>query len=514
MNLRVVPTPIAAPPADLAGAVRAQSGRRLPAGAEAALVAAPGARAGLERLAAGGCLAVTTGQQAGLFTGPLFSVMKGLSAAALAAELSATLGTPIVPVFWVAGDDHDFAEINHCAVIGADGQLVTIVLRERAAEAPMHPAFREPVGPEGAAALAALEAALPPSEFRSGALDWLRRAYLPDRSLAEACAQAMADLLGPFGVVVCRGWHAGVKRAAMPLMLAAAERALELDAALADEARRLGARGVAAPIDVGEGLSLVMVEGRLGRDRLKGEGPGRLAARRSGETFSLDDLAALAGQAPERLSANVLLRGAVEASVFPTVAYLGGPGELAYLAQNEPVFRLLGVPRPAPLPRFSALLVEAKVDKVLEKQHLTLDDLARPEGALAGLVAREALPPEATASLAALREALEQRYDDVLRHAVAVDKTLEKPVLGARNHSLSLAQDIEKKLIGHFKRQQEATLAQVWRARTQVYPGGKPQERVLTVASVLARHGPDALAGLYEAARGHARHLVATLAGS
>lgn len=516
MSLRILPTPLAADGAgDLDAVWRAQAGRRVAAPAAAALLAHGPAEANRQRLLAGGCHAVTTGQQAGLFSGPLYTVYKGLAAAALAAELEAARGTPVVPVFWVAGDDHDFAEVNHCSVIGADGHLARVTLRERAADEPMRPMFREPVGTDGAAALQTLAAALPPSDFREATLDWLSRAYRPEHSLAEACALALAELLGPYGVVVCRGWHPTLKQAARDVLLGALDAAAALDADLEAEAARLRAAGRDVTVPVGEGLSLVMVEGRLGRDRLRALEPGRFEARRSGEVFLLDDLRRLVDAEPERLSANVLLRPAVEAAVLPTVAYLGGPGELAYLWQTAPVFSRLGVPRPVRVPRFSALLVEAKVDKVLERHRLVAADLARPEGELAGIVAREELPPDALGALAALRRAVETHYADVLGHAVAVDKTLQKPVEGARNQALAGTHDVEKKLVSHLKRQAETSLQQVARARTQLFPDGRPQERVITAASLLSRHGTAMLDPLFEAAREDARrHLVAPLAGS
>lgn len=506
MSFRVVPTPLAAAPIGrITDAVRDQAGRAFPEQAAAALLAGPGAEANRERLLAGGCFAVTTGQQAGLFTGPLFSVHKALAAAALATALAEQRRTPVVPVFWVAGDDHDFAEINHCAVVGADGQLATVVLRERAASAPLTPAFREPVGAEGAAALGQLETALPPGAWREETLQWLRGAYTPERSLAEACAQALAQLLGPYGVVVCRGWHAALKRAALPVLLGALEHAEEIDTALAAEAAVLRSRGAAPPVAVGEGLSLVMVEGRDGRDRLKIAGHGAFVTRRSGESLSLAQVRDLAASDAERLSANVLLRGVMEAALFPTIAYVGGPGELAYQAQNGPVFARLGVPRPAAVPRLSALVVEQKVDKVLDKFSLGPLDLARPASDLAGAIARDTLPDATVGALGSLREAIEQRYAALAEHAVAIDPTLEKMVLGARNQALAGSHDIEKKLVAAAKRHLGTTVAQLERARTQLFPGGKPQERVITAASLLARHGTAVLRPLHEAAAAHAR---------
>ncbi|MBI1722828.1 MAG: bacillithiol biosynthesis cysteine-adding enzyme BshC [Gemmatimonadetes bacterium] len=510
MTLRFAP--VAGPPTrgegDLDAAVTAQRTRRLAASAAPALLAEGRARDSLRLLRDGGALAVTTGQQAGLFTGPLYSVYKALTAAALAEALTEARGTPVVPVFWVAGDDHDFAEINHCDVLGADGRASRIVLRERAPDAPMLPAYRETVGREGEAALRTMESLLPPSEFRAETIAWLARAYEPGHSMADAYALALADLLGPYGVVVCRGWHTAIKAVARPAFLAALSHAGEIDRELAAATERLRAAGRDVPVVVGDGLSLLMLEGRLGRDRLRIDGVGRFVTRRGGETLTLGELVDIAASAPGRLSGNVLLRPAIESQVFPTVAYVGGPGEMAYLAQSGPVFSILGVPRPARMLRLSGFLIEAKVDRVLERHRLAPESLGRAEGELASALGRDALPAAAVEALGGLRVALGERYGALLAVAAQIDRTLEKPVESARNQSLAATHEIEKKLIAHLKRHNETVLQQVARAREQLFPEGKPQERVLTVASYLSRHGTAVLDVIHEAARAHARRLL------
>jgi bacillithiol biosynthesis cysteine-adding enzyme BshC len=506
MTIRFLPTPIHAGGGDWRVTARAQQAARRSRAIAPALLSFGAAEANQRLLLEGGALAVTTGQQAGLFSGPLYAVYKALSAAALARAMTdAGLG-PVVPVFWVAGDDHDFAEINHCTVIGGDGRPVRIVLRERPAEAPMLPAYRESVGNDGAAALVALEAALPPGDARAETMDWLRRAYSAERSVAEAHAVALADLLAPYGVVVCRGWHGALKTAANDVLLRAARDAEALDADLAAEADRLRARGAAVPVDVGQGLSLLMVEGVQGRDRLRIAGPGRFETRRSLETFTIEDLERIGAEQPERLSANVLLRPAVEAAVLPAVGYCGGPGELAYLEQTGPVFARLDVPRPARLARLSGLLVEAKVDKVLAKHQLVPADLAASEAALASRIARDALPESTASALADLRRTIAERYRVVQGEAARLDTTLEKPVENARNQALMGSQEIEKKIVAALKRAGDTAIQQVARARDQLHPGGTPQERVISVVSFLARHGRPVLDLVFEAAREHARH--------
>lgn len=508
MSLRFAASPAAAwLEGDFGAGWEAQAGRRTPSDLTPALLAEAAAQDGLGRLLAG-ARAVTTGQQAGLFTGSLYTVLKALTAAALADALAEARGEPVVPVFWVAGDDHDFDEIRSAVVLGTDGRPVRTTLDGRPADAPMLPAYREILGQRCGPAVAALEAQLPPGPFRDETLAWVRRAWTPQRSMAEAFAVAVAELLGPWGVVVCRGWHGAVKTAAAPVLLGAARRAAELEGALTAEAGRLRGGGADVPVDVGQGLSLLMVEGRLGRDRLRVAGEGRFTARRSGERFTLDDLARLAAGEPERLSGNVLLRPAVEATVFPSVAYVGGPAEQAYLRQARPVFALLGVPQPVRVPRLSGFLIEAKVDKVLAKYGLAPADLGVNQGELASRIARQDLPGSAAAALAALREAIGQRYAVLQVEAASIDKTLERTAENARNQALVAVAKLEKRLVAAIRRRSDTTLRQVERARDQLFPLGEPQERVVSVVSFLARHGREVLDVLAASARAHARAVL------
>jgi bacillithiol synthase len=496
MTFRFVPTPLDTPlvlPEPREGGLH-------PALREAFVPSA--AREGaLARLAEPGALAVTSGQQPGLFTGPLYTVHKALSTAALARVLERQWSRPVVPVFWVAGDDHDFAEASHTAWLNADGSLVSASLPLRPPEAPLTPMYREPLGQGVTAALEALGASLPPSEFRDEALAWLSRHYLPQATVAAAFAGAMAELLAPSGVVCFDSTHPAAKAAAGPIILRALDHAGAIDADLERQSEALGETARTSGVMVGDGAALVMLEGKQGRDRLVAS-DGGFVTRRGRERFSLEDLAAIAEREPTRLSPNVLLRPVVESALLPTVSYLGGPAELRYLAFTPPVYRRLGVERQRPLPRWSGVLVEPRVDRVLEKFGIDLAELLEPSGSVEARLVRSQLPSEALEALASVREAVEEGYGTLEKTASDIDPTLVRPIQGARHQALAGAQDVEKKLVQHLKRRQETELGQIGRARTAVLPGGKPQERVLTVAPFLARYGPALVDDLRDAIEG------------
>jgi len=189
----------------------------------------------------------------------------------------------------------------------------------------------------------------------------------------------------------------------------------------------------------------------------------------------------------------VLLRPALEAALFPTVAYLAGPGEIGYFPEARPLYAALDPklePQPA-VARWSGVVIDPKIEKILEKRRLAPEDFGGPEGALEGRLAREALPPEAVAALTDLRATIERGYGRLGAAAAAADPTLERTVQGARNAALGGTHEIEKKLVASVKRENETLMRQLARVRASVRPRNQPQERVLTLASFLARYGPE-----------------------
>jgi bacillithiol biosynthesis cysteine-adding enzyme BshC len=488
MNLRLEPTPFA--PGILFDP-RAQAGKRrvkIETGLGAALTAHGAGLANRDRLLAG-ARCITTGQQPGLFTGPVFTIYKAVTAAQLARHAEQVLGEPVVPVFWVAGDDHDFAEANHCYVIGAAGSVERLALRNRAPDAPMTPLYREPVGTEVAQAIAHLKSVSPESEFREPVLAWLARHYQPSENLARAFAGAVAELLAPLGVVVLEASHPAAKKVMAPWLGRALDESRGLTAALEARARELAMAGQPVPVPVGDGASQVMVEGRLGRDRILLEGD-VFVTRRAGERWTQAEIHALLEREPGRFSPNVLLRPVVEAALLPTLAYVAGPGELAYLPQSDPLYQALGVTPQGRIPRWSGRVIEARVQRVLDKHGVTADALGEG-GRLETDVAREELPAEALEALTALRVGIEREYGRLLAAATTVDPTLTRPVESARNAALVGASEIEKRLVAALKRQSETLVSQVARARASLFPLGKPQERVLNITSFLVRYGDE-----------------------
>jgi len=459
-----------------------------------------GGEARLRRFVEEGGFAVTTGQQPGLFGGPLFSVYKALSAASLARWLEGELGVPVIPVFWVASEDHDWEEVRRVSLPDMSNDLVTLELpdREGAGELPLH---RMPMGPEGPEALDALLALLPDSDFRPEVEAALRAGYREGATLPSAFAELLRRQLEPAGVFLLSPEHPEAQSAALPVLLAEARGAGERAEALARRAGELEAAGYHNQVTILEGGANLFLEGSQGRDRLFVEGAG-LRMRREGRVLTQEELDREAGAAPDRLSPNVLLRPVVESTLVPTLAYVAGPGEIAYLAQTAPVFAAHGIRPPVVHPRLSASVIESRVGKVLRKFDLELADLARPHHEVVGRVIRDDLPPAVREALGKMRGDIARGSKELQKAVLEVDPTLSGPVDHLRNQGFSLLDDLEKKVVQARKRESGIAVQQIEKAQVQLFPMGTPQERVFPAVYYLVRYGPELMTRWREAAEG------------
>ena len=459
---------------------------------DAALVPGSATAVALERLHQPGALVVTTGQQPGLFTGPLYTVHKALSAAALARVLERRWRRPVVPVFWIAGDDHDFAEASAATWLDSTGTLIDWRLPARPASAPQLSMSEEKLPAAITDGLARLEHDLPAGASRDATLASLRHHYLPGATLHAAFSGALAELLAPFGVVCFDPASPAAKRAQVPVIKAALDRASEFDRALA--ALPPAGSGIAA----GEGASLVFLSTPAGRERLLIDGDG-FKTRRSRTRHARAELDQLLAQEPARFSANVLLRPVVESALLPTVAYAAGPGELQYLTgQAAALYPLLGVHQQQPVPRWSGTVVEHWAERLLQRLGLDSSAVLDDDGHVARSMLERDFPDDARAAVDALRSQIRASGDALTDAGSRIDPVLRRAVIGRARRLDELSVDLEKVLLRHLRKRNDIAFAQYQRLVTALRPRGAPQERILSAPSFLGRHGQSWLAAIAE----------------
>jgi bacillithiol biosynthesis cysteine-adding enzyme BshC len=445
------------------------------------------AAAALETLS-GGAGVVVTGQQVGLFGGPLFTPFKAATALARAREATAA-GRPHAAIFWLASEDHDFAEINH-VVFPARRELRTLTY-----SAP--PETARPVGG------LVLDESITPLVEQAGellgdseAMEAMAVAYKPGRTLAQAFAEFYSWVFAAQGLLVLDASGRAFHRMGAPVLRAAIERADELHRALVERNKELEAAGYHAQVAVGLQSSLLfLIDERTGaRVALKRLTPsaqepdGLWQAGR--QNFSMDDLVGILDAEPERISPSALLRPVFQDFLLSTSAIVGGPAEIAYFAQSAVLYeRILGRVTSA-LPRFSTTLVEPKIGEALKKHGLTLERVFGENSAsLAQLLAARTMPVEGRQKLAGAGTALEAELAALLEWMRSLDAGLARSAETAAS-KMRYQMNRLRRLAANFQLQREESLTRQAEAVSQaLYPSGALQERVHGAAYYFARYG-------------------------
>ncbi len=444
-----------------------------------------------------GAGAVVTGQQVGLFGGPLFTPFK--AATALACARQATVADhPHAAVFWLATEDHDFAEINHVS-FPAGGELRKLV----------YPALEGTPGSSAGQSAArpvggmVLDHRITPllDQARellgeSDAMDALAAAYRPGHTLAQAFAEFYSKVFAAQGLLVLDAGGRAFHRMGAPVLRAALERADELHAALAERNKELEAAGYHAQVAVTPQSSLLfLIDERSGaRQALKrtapsAQEPGGLW-KAGGQNFSTAELLGVLEAEPERISPSALLRPVFQDFLLSTSLTIGGPAEIAYFAQSAVLYeRILGRVTPA-LPRFSATLIEPAIGELLRRHELTLERVFHESPAsLAQLLAARRMPTEGKRKLAAAGTALEAELTPLLEWMSAMDEGLGRSAETAGS-KMRYQMNRLRKLAANFELQREASLGRHAQAICQaLYPGGGLQERTHGAAYYFARYG-------------------------
>lgn len=466
--------------------------------AEAIRAPHPAGERRLRRVVEEGGFFVTTGQQPGLFTGPLYSIYKALTAIRLARSLETLLDRPVAPLFWVASEDHDWAEVDHTSLVDVENTLHTVSLAGIPGGEADRPLFRCPLGGDVSETLDRFAALLPSSDFVDEDLALLREAYAPGRGMGEAFAHTLGSLLGHHGLLLTDAADPVLKGISLPLLKEEARSAAVGQAILSRAAGELEARGQVVQVPILEGGVNLFLEGPGGRERIYRDGEG-FRLNRSGLHLTPEELRARVDADPAALSPNVLLRPVVESTVFPVLAYVAGPGEMAYWAQLREYFQHHGVTMPLVHPRHQVTLVEGKVRKVLDRYSLEPLDFNRPVHEVAASALRDEMPVAIKKALGEYRGAVARSAASLAESVKEVDPTLKGPVEGARNQAFKALEDVERKVVQALKRRNEMTLEQLEKAAVHLYPGGKPQERVLNLFYYTARYGRGLLDDLLEA---------------
>ncbi|MGI8494217.1 MAG: bacillithiol biosynthesis cysteine-adding enzyme BshC [Pyrinomonadaceae bacterium] len=444
------------------------------------------------------CVAVVSGQQAGLFSGPLYTIYKALSAVKMT-ECLRGRGFKAVPVFWIATEDHDFAEVSKTQVINKNGDLAQLK------NEPKRCYENLPVGYVALddtiyETIEELFAELPHTEFTDELRDLINESWKPGVDYGEAFARLLTGILSDYGLILLCPLSESLKKLAAPIYVEAIKKSEEIVNALRGRSAELEENGYHAQVLVAEDYFPLFWQAKnKTRHALKRTAEGKYKVKDVEREFSLDELAELAEKDPQRFSPSVVLRSIVQDYLLPTVTYFGGAAEIAYFAQSEVVYKILERPVTPIFHRASFTLVEPKHAKTLDKYDLELKDLFVGLENLLPQIVEDFLNVETGKLFADVEENINAQLNLLDRNLAAVEPTLADNLARRRRKIIYHIAALRNKYHRAEMRKNETIERRLEAAFTALVPHRHLQERTLNVTTFMNHYGVYLIDWIYQA---------------
>jgi bacillithiol biosynthesis cysteine-adding enzyme BshC len=444
------------------------------------------------------CVAVVSGQQAGLFGGPLYTIYKALSAVKLA-ECMAQRGFKAVPVFWIATEDHDFAEVATAGFINRDCDLA-----HAGVPLEMHrddvPVGRVTLNESIRETIQSLIGALPQTEFSENLERLLHEAYEPGRKYGDAFACVLTALTSHHGLILLDPLDSQLKKLAAPIYSEAALRAHEIAIAIEKRSQELVEAGYHAQVNPSENSFPLFLHDEDGaRHALTRTANGKYQTKADGQENSAAEFADWALREPERFSPNVTLRAVVQDYLLPTIAYYGGAAEIAYFAQTAEVYRVLGRPATPILHRASMTMVEKHTWRSLERYGISLVDFFAGLDHVVARVVEQYLGKETSTAFEHTTRTFNDELDRLQEELRRVDLTLAEALEKGRRKINYQIDGLRTRFNRAHVARDEAVHRQLHHAFDLLYPEKTLQERRINTISMIARHGRYVIDWIYDA---------------
>jgi len=416
---------------------------------------------------------ITTGHQLNFATGPLYTIYKILSTINAAEILSEEQNIHVVPIFWLATEDHDFEEINHCNILGNQIKWETIA---------GNACGRLPTQPIEAVIEEQIKPLLAKFDFGNDIIELLSKSY-NHKTLGKASIHLYNELFGKHGLVILDADNTALKQLFVPIIKQELiERKSEQAVAKQNELlNQLGYKTQAHARDI----NLFLLKNGI-RDRMTYSN-NQYTLVQSGETFSEKEILALADKSPEMFSPNVILRPVYQECILPNLAYIGGAGELAYWLQLKTVFEKFNIDFPSLMLRNAAVIIQQhQVDK-MEKLSVSTIDLFETEHEILAKWTKKHSDVEI--NLNSQKEDIQNTFNVIIKKAEQIDPTITASIAGALNAQLKAVDGLEKKLLKAEKNKNSIALHQLTNIKQQLFPNNKLQERHDNIFSYVAKYG-------------------------
>jgi bacillithiol biosynthesis cysteine-adding enzyme BshC len=434
-----------------------------------------------------GTLVVTGGQQSGLFTGPLLVVYKAMTTIMAAKEAAEQLGRPVVPLFWIAGEDHDWDEVNHTYVLNRTQEITKIKI-EKSEEKRSSVSNIHVEEDSWQQVVEQLDALLQDSDFKPQIMEFIRSSSFRSDSMTDAFAKLMGSLFGKFGLILLDSADPNLRKVEEPFFTSLIMQNDALETAYMNSASDIVNAGYELQADVtADNANLFYIH--EGVRLLLHKKDGNFSDRKGQVSFTRDELLEEVKVYPERFSNNVLTRPLMQDYVLPVLATVLGQGEIAYWAIPHHAFETIGGQMPLIIPRMSFTVVEGTLHKHMDKYQLSFEDVRQglDRKRHEWLAAQDELGielrfEETKATFSAMYEPLIEQLGTIQAGLLKLGNNNKDKILDQITFLQAKAQDAMAK-------QNEAAIRQWERIELSLMPLGKLQERVYNIMYYLNRYG-------------------------
>ncbi|HEX9659626.1 MAG TPA: bacillithiol biosynthesis cysteine-adding enzyme BshC [Rhodothermales bacterium] len=433
-------------------------------------------------------VAVVTGQQVGLLTGPLYTILKTITAVQVARQLEAETGRPFIPVFWLEGEDHDVAEATSITIPTDEGPVQFSYDPPKASGGlNAGPVGRLRLDDRFTAFLGEVENALQPSEFRDGIMKAVTDSYETGETLLCGFARYMRKLFPDEGLVFISPDDAELKHLLSPLFRRELEDHAGSNGALKQATERLDSK-YASQINPRPGNLFLLHE--KGRVKLEPEN-GSFHLRGLDQHVELHEAVDMLNDEPSRFSPNVALRPLAQDTLLPTAVYVAGPGEIAYFAQLKGLYEWAGIPMPVIYPRASATFVEKRIRRVLDRYELDLERISGDINEVIRDVVLTAFEVDLDGAFSETEHSVASAFDGLKPLVERIDASLSKSVDATRAGIVKQIENLKERTVRSGKRQQDQIREAIQRAGHHLFPDGHLQERTVSPLYIMTKYGPE-----------------------
>ncbi len=443
----------------------------------------------IERLRDPKSACVFSGQQAVLFGGPLLVQIKALAIIKAARKYENDLGRPVIPIFWIAGDDHDFEEVNNTTVLDrSSNEPVTLTY-------PSPPSEEVPTSEitfSDSAALqevkSQLKEALGESDFTKDLYDLIDRSYTPDDTFVSAFGKFMTGLCTQFGLALFSPGDKEAKALAAPLFMDIIDKQDKLHGLIARTNNHIIQHGYHIQVEKKDNATHLFCN-RNGRTPIMGNDDGTFNIGE--DTFTAHEIKKMIEKEPEQFSPDVMTRPVLQSYLFPVISQKGGPSEIAYLAQINPIFPLFSRVAPYYMARPTATFVEKHYEKIMDQFDITFDELTGDIEQVINRILAESFPSDLEEKFKELSKTVEDEFKAFVKRSLQFDKQLESVahnIYGKIDYNLK---QFEGKVFSAHKRKSSETRDRIYRLYNALYTNRGLQERALNVTYFLSKYGMD-----------------------